>query len=169
MLKWTYLIYRGGWVVQTDFCYCRRYCTCSGLSIVMLKCFKNRFIRSYIDIFILLLCFILYGLNELIFKNLTGSISWIFNGYFNDLLAPIILLSYSNILLHVFLNKVYFNFIILSAFILLVGCFWEYITPFYKVSTPDPFDIITYYIGFIMYWLIRNLAKERLSRFEEKG
>ncbi len=98
----------------------------------------------------------MYGLNELLFKSIDSSLHWFFTGYYNDLLASIILLSYSNILLTHFLRILYLNFYGLSIFILLVGLYWEYITPFYKQSTPDPYDILMYYIGLVIYWIVRK-------------
>lgn len=113
------------------------------------NCFK--------DFFIFVFCFVLYGINEVFLKQTNWSIQWFFVGYYNDLLAPIILLSYINILLKTFFEIIFLNFLILSIFILLVGCFWEYITPYYKVTTSDPNDLLAYYLGFITYWLIRRL------------
>ena len=35
------------------------------------------------------------------------------------------------------------------------GVFWEYVTPLFRVETvSDPFDILTYIVGGILYWLL---------------
>jgi hypothetical protein len=123
----------------------------------MLDMIKTSFKNSLQDVVIFCICLMMYGLNELFFKKIAIPFQSFFTGYFNDLLAPIFLLSYTNILLKIFLKKIYLNFIVLSIFILTVGCFWEFITPFYKNSTSDLNDLITYYIGFLLYWFFRRL------------
>jgi hypothetical protein len=95
---------------------------------------------------------VIYGINELWLKNFDG-LSWFFNGYCNDILAPGILLSYSNMLLIYNGKKAIRSFWIQALFILFVGGFWEYVTPLYKPSTPDPYDILMYMIGSFVYWI----------------
>jgi hypothetical protein len=111
------------------------------------------------DMVIFFLCFVLYAFNEILFKTISTQYKWFFTGYFNDLIASVLLISYSNILFVIFLRKLYLNFIALSIFVLLVGCYWEYVTPYYKVSTPDPYDILMYYIGLLVYWTIRKILR----------
>jgi hypothetical protein len=42
-------------------------------------------------------------------------------------------------------------------FTLLVGLFWEYVTPLYRISkVSDPFDLIAYVAGSVTYFLIIN-------------
>ena len=131
-------------------------------SFNMLDLVKKIVKNPFHDVVIFSICLILYGLNEFFLKNFNTSLQFFFTGYFNDILAPIFLLSYSNILLKIFLKKFCLNFIVLSLFILLVGCFWEFITPLYKKSTTDPFDVLTYYVGFLLYWFFRQfLFKNR--------
>ncbi|SEG77287.1 hypothetical protein SAMN02799616_04989 [Paenibacillus sp. UNC499MF] len=114
---------------------------------------KQHFIQIKYDLVIFVMCFILYGWNELYLKEQSSIMNWFFTGYYNDILAPIILLSYSNILILIFMKKKITNFIGLSLFVMIVGLYWEYITPLYKNSTSDIYDLLAYYIGFLIYWL----------------
>lgn len=114
---------------------------------------KQHFMQVKYDLIIFVMCFVLYGLNEMYFKKQISILYWFFTGYYNDILAPIILLSYSNILILIFMKKKIMNFIGLSLFVMTVGLYWEYITPLYKHSTSDIYDLLAYYIGFLIYWL----------------
>lgn len=114
------------------------------------------------DLLIFIFCFILYGLNEYIFKGLDVQLHWFFIGHYNDVLASIILLSYSSLLIVIFAKREIKNFLLCSFLILLVGLFWEYVTPYYKKSTPDPFDIVAYYIGFLIYWFFVKLTRRKV-------
>ncbi|NLM45185.1 MAG: hypothetical protein GX200_00080 [Firmicutes bacterium] len=88
--------------------------------------------------------------------------------YFHDLLAPLLLLSYSNMLL------AWFNFRgrrirSLPAILLLVlaaGLFWEYVTPLYLPhSTSDPLDLLAYLAGGMLYWLLVSFS----APYDQKG
>lgn len=93
---------------------------------------------------------IVYVINQEILKS-TNCI--FFQYYFNDLLAPIVLLSFSNYLLNVY-NKVIKGKNI-YLFIIICGIFWELITPLYKKnSVSDIVDFIMYIIGANIYMLI---------------
>ncbi|MNI12726.1 hypothetical protein D3C73_659200 [compost metagenome] len=152
--------YMSRWLIDED-CFWSswwHHISCNHI-VDMLGLIKNNIRFAIKDMIILGLCMALYVLNEIWFKAATTSLKWFFTGYYNDLLASPLLISYSNILLIIFLKKPYFNFIGLSIFILLAGVYWEYVTPLYKTSTPDPYDILMYYLGFIVYWIVRTTLR----------
>jgi hypothetical protein len=76
-----------------------------------------------------------------------------FKCYFNDLLAPIILFSFSNFLLSFYEKEIYGKNIYII--ITICGIFWEVITPMYKKeSVCDIFDFIMYILGASIYLII---------------
>ena len=81
------------------------------------------------------------------------------NGYFNDILAGIILIAFTNLMFE--LKNISIKKIVhIEMYLLAVGIFWEYITPLYKTSSiSDPFDILAYMFGGIVYWIIFKLNK----------
>ena len=114
------------------------------------------------DALIFVFCFIMYGLNEYIFKSLDVQLHWFFIGYYNDVLASIILLSYSSLLIVIFAKRQIEHFVLCSILIVLIGVFWEYVTPWYKKSTSDPLDLVAYYIGFLIYWLVVKYTRRKI-------
>lgn len=119
---------------------------------------KNQFKLNKVNVIIFGSCVLLYGLNELLLKN-QDMIHWLFSGYFNDFLAPLLLLSYSNILIKMAYNKTYNSFLGLSIGMLIVSLIWEYAAPYIKPgAVTDPYDIMSYYIGFIVYWIVTRFV-----------
>jgi hypothetical protein len=115
--------------------------------------------RKYIrfEFTILLTSFLIYLINQFYFKEMNVGISWFINYYLNDCLAPILLFSYSNILILALKHRKITNFLILFCFISVVGLFWEYGSPIFIQTTSDLFDLVSYYIGFLLYWIIEYL------------
>ena len=75
----------------------------------------------------------------------------------NDLLAPLVLLSFANLLSQSIVQKR--PFIRLSAILALVaasGLWWELVTPMYWQSTGDPRDFVSYLLGGFAYFLIQR-------------
>ncbi len=104
--------------------------------------------------FVILLCLILYGANEALFKGLEGPLSWFFAGYYNDLLAPALLISFVSIVYFLTIRQIVSNFWWCLLLVMFSGVFWEYITPLYKESVSDPFDLFAYLVGFLGYWVL---------------
>ncbi|MBU9720884.1 MULTISPECIES: hypothetical protein [Bacillaceae] len=45
-------------------------------------------------------------------------------------------------------------------FTLIVGVFWEYITPlYYSSSVSDPWDVVAYMFGGVLYWIASTVKK----------
>ena len=103
------------------------------------------------------LCFILYLVNNYLIKPFYGLP--LTGNYFNDILAGIVLLSFSNILLSFYSGKdiLIKKFYIMMVFLLAAGLFWEYVTPLYKPgAVSDVLDIPAYMTGGIIYYVIVN-------------
>jgi len=117
----------------------------------MEKC--NRFENFLIFI----ICVSSYLLNRVILLNINNSIlHYFFSCYFDDLLAPLLLFSYINILLS-FYNKKIYSLKYLMTFILLVSIVWEYLICFIKpTSVSDPLDVLFYAFGTLIYWTIHK-------------
>lgn len=128
------------------------------MSNLMKKC--NRFE----NFFIFIISVVLHVLNVFIFSNINNStLNYFFSCYFDDLLAPLLLFSYINILLS-FYNKKIYSLKYLIIFILLVSIVWEYLIGFIKPnSVSDPIDILAYVLGTLIYWIIH---KKLMNRFE---
>ena len=111
---------------------------------------------NLLNIMILVITFLVYLVNQNILKE-TNCI--FFLCYFNDLLAPILLLSFSNFLLYYYNKEIKGKNIYL--FIGICALFWEFITPLYKKnSICDFIDILMYFIGASIYViLVRGCRK----------
>ena len=113
--------------------------------------------KTPMDLIVILVIAALYLLNNNIFKqNTTGILREFFICYFNDLMAPMFLLAYSNILLGT-KGKRLCNIKHILPFCLCAGCIWEFLAPIIKQgSVTDPCDIIAYLFGGIIYWIIEK-------------
>ncbi|KRF31695.1 hypothetical protein ASG93_04990 [Paenibacillus sp. Soil787] len=114
------------------------------------------------ELMILASCFLLYFINQFYFKKIEMQFSWLFKNHFNDVLASLILLSYSNCLILVLKNRRIRSFTIQFIFISVVGLFWEYGSPYFMRSTADILDIFSYEIGFLIYWILmeKSIGKQ---------
>ena len=119
------------------------------MSNFMEKC--NRF-ENFL---IFMISVTLYILNRFIILNINNStVHYFFSSYFDDILAPLLLFSYINLLLS-FYNKKMYSLKYLIIFIILVSIVWEYLIVFIKpTSVSDPIDVIFYVLGTIIYWII---------------
>lgn len=118
------------------------------------------------DILILLTVSALYQLNNRYIKAATiGTLHEFFVCYFNDLMAPMFMLSYSNILLGT-VNRKLMKIRHIVWFCLLIGAVWEFVAPFMKEGAVwDPFDILCYLIGGIIYWGLQN--RKAITRYDK--
>lgn len=117
-----------------------------------------------VNVAIGLFSFIAYLLNQIILKKTNWTF---FTNYFNDLLAPIILLAFTNFLLNFYNKELKGKYIYL--FIGLCGVFWEFVTPLYKTtSVCDILDIVMYILGASIYIIVRFLIVRRCSRWKIK-
>ena len=118
--------------------------------------------KEPMDIIVICVIAILYLLNNKLLKhNTTGALRMFLVCYFNDFMAPIFLLAYSNILLgtkNMRLGKIKH----ILPFCLCMGCIWEFFAPIIKNgSVTDPYDIIAYLLGGGMYWVIEKIRTRK--------
>lgn len=105
-----------------------------------------------------------YLINQFILKKTKNIFC---NSYFNDLLAPIILLAFSNILLLPYSKTLKGKNIFIFIGICSIG--WEFVTPIYKRdSVSDVIDIIMYIIGAIIYMALKFLIERGWKRNGKK-
>jgi len=106
---------------------------------------------------IFIICIGLYGLNKLIFSSIKNyKLNFFFASYFNDILAPLLLFSYINLLLSLIETKLY-SLKYLILIIIVCSFVWEYLALFFKpTSVLDPLDIVFYVLGTLIYWLIHK-------------
>ena len=80
----------------------------------------------------------------------------IWRSHGHDFLALPVLLSASNLYILALRGSVYLIVRPLPAILLalVMGAFWEYVTPLYRHSTSDPLDLIAYVLGAVFYCII---------------
>lgn len=92
-----------------------------------------------------------YALNQLYIKKVV-SISF-FHYYFNDVIAGLLLISVANLLIEISPHRqnTFKTAISIYTLTLFAGIFWEYVAPFYRGGTSDPFDLVAYIAGATIY------------------
>ncbi len=104
-----------------------------------------------IDIILLFFVCVLYVVNTF----LIDTTNIFMNGYFNDLIAPIGVLSFLNIVISLF-NVRFEKIIECMMFIFLCGLFWEF-SPIKEDAVRDICDIVCYEGGTIIYLIIHKI------------
>lgn len=124
----------------------------------------NRMQKNYrIENFLIFItCVALYCLNILIFSSITYyNLNIFFSSYLNDILAPLLLFSYINLLLSLIDKKLY-SLKYLIPIILICSFVWEYLALFFKPkSVFDLLDILFYVIGTLIYWIVYKYLTSR--------
>lgn len=113
-----------------------------------------------VDVIILTIVICLCLTNELIIKQITWTLSPIFHYYFNDLLAPLLLMSACNTILYyknlprILLCRQLFSMWVLCSVA------WEWLAIYLKpTSTFDVVDICVYFTGIAIYKVVNILSK----------
>lgn len=114
---------------------------------------------------VILFCVILYLFNENYLKpNTDGVINFFSVCYFNDLLSPLLFLSYVNMVLLTNgweIKKL--TYILLIC--LLAGLLWEYGALFLKDgSVADVYDLCMYFVGGVFYWKINAVFSAKRTK-----
>ncbi len=106
----------------------------------------------------------LYLINNSYLKvHTTGVLQAFFIGYFNDLICPLFLLSYSNLLL-LAVDRELTHLWAICVITVISGCIWEFAAPLVKkTSVTDPMDIVCYIIGAIAYWVILSFSRGKFK------
>lgn len=112
---------------------------------------------NLLDTIIIIVVSVMYLLNNRYIKMATsGILQDFFVCYFNDLMAPMFMLAYSNILLDT-VNRKFSKLIHIVIFCLMLGVIWEFGAPFMKKgAVADSVDILCYLIGGVLYWAVQN-------------
>ena len=112
---------------------------------------------NLLDTVIIIIVSVMYLLNNRYIKIATsGILHEFFVCYFNDLMAPMFMLAYSNILLDT-VNRKFSKLIHIVMFCLVVGIVWEFVAPLVKKYADfDSIDILCYLVGGIIYWKVQN-------------
>lgn len=104
-----------------------------------------------------MMAFACYLLNEHILKHALPGTFW--HHHANDVLAPLLLLSYSGIIsrgqqnFHRALHSFWGGFLLVAASALV----WEGLAPMVlSYSVADPLDLVAYGIGFLLFWSIHR-------------
>ena len=121
----------------------------------ILKSFRYR----PINILLILIVAGFYLLNNLYFKNYTPeNIRFFFICYFNDLICPLLFVSYANFLL-IIVHKEMQKLCHILLLCFSAGCFWEFGAPLLKeTAVTDLWDIVFYLLGGVLYWLCLKLS-----------
>lgn len=101
------------------------------------------------DLCCIVIVAILYIINIFVKKHTNNSF---LNCYFNDVLCPIIAMSYLNIMLSIYNIKIR-SFVPIIILMLVCGIMWEYIGLNPK-RVSDVMDIVCYVVGGAIYWFI---------------
>jgi len=123
----------------------------------MLNVSLNRKYYRIENILIFILCVLLYLLNTHIFSHINNyEIHYFFTSYFDDLMAPLLLFSYINLLLSLRNEEIY-SLKYLIIIIIVCSFVWEYLVIFVKpTSIQDPIDVLCYVLGTLIYWIIHK-------------
>ncbi len=128
--------------------------------------FRNSLWRDHyfliLNLFLILFFIFLYILNQKYLKHYLDLC--FFRYHFNDILAGGIIITYIN-LLFIFLRKSQYclrRFWIIVCVNIVIGFFWEFITPFYRQdSITDVYDLIAYTSGGCLYYIIINVFNSK--------
>ncbi|MBD8497374.1 hypothetical protein [Paenibacillus arenosi] len=124
--------------------------------------YYNHVIR--INVGIGTIAILLYIVNNQVMKP-----SWnvyFLHSHFNDVIGGILIVAFTNLASAIGgqarLN-LYSVWRILS-FTLVVGLFWEYVTPLYHQGVTDPWDVIAYMSGGVLYWALARICFKRITK-----
>lgn len=113
------------------------------------------------NICLIVITLALYLINQFVKTRIPiESVRGFLSCYFNDTIGGITFMAYCGIVLEVFHRRM----MKLRQILLLMACcgfFWEYITPLYRNTISDPWDILAYVCGGFTYWLITR--KEQIK------
>lgn len=104
---------------------------------------------------LILVTIVLYIINQCIKNKIPiEGIRWFMTCYFNDTIGGITFMAYCGLVFehyHRRMTKLWQIILLMAS----CGFFWEYITPLFRTNTiSDPWDILAYVCGGIIYWLI---------------
>lgn len=100
----------------------------------------------------------------MVFKNyLTGWLGYFCKCFLNDLICPIFFLAYVQIIL-IWAGCEIKNYSVILVIGMAAGLIWEYVAPTINPrAVTDIFDLICYFCGINIYYLITTFEKNRIK------
>lgn len=106
------------------------------------------------NLLIIIITLALYLINQFVKTRVPIDIMrWFLSCYFNDTIGGITFMAYCGMVLEIFHRKM-MNLWQILLLMASCGFFWEYVTPLYRNTVSDPWDILAYVCGGFIYWLI---------------
>ena len=118
------------------------------------------------NIITFLIFFFIYIINRIFKKYISlPIIGYICKNHLNDFIGGFLFCIYVNMILILNNKKPICKFYILILFMLCVSLTWEYLFPlFLPYSTSDFFDVISYMLGTILYYLMFNKLNKNIIK-----
>ena len=141
-------------------CYCYRSCF-NYLFCVMEKKHLSKLnfaFKRKCNIFCMTVALMVYAINKIWLTNITAGAAEVFcRSFLNDLVCPLFFLGFANIafLWAGFELNSYLKCVLVG---MISGLIWEYFAPVInKKATSDPWDLLCYFIGISIYYLILRI------------
>ena len=100
----------------------------------------------------------LYAANEFIKMRTSGLIGYLLRCHFNDFIAGLIIVAYSNYVISLSKYNSIDGLKDIVFFSSVCGLFWEGVAPlFLRYSVSDPVDIVAYVLGSVLYYYIKKM------------
>lgn len=118
------------------------------------------------NIILILITLVIYAINQNVKMSIANdAIRWFMTCYFNDMIGGITFTAYCCIFVQLYKGSI-IKLYQIEGILFMSGVFWEYITPLYRNTTSDPWDIVAYIFGGLLYWVIINIwTKNRKNGF----
>lgn len=106
------------------------------------------------NIILILITLVIYAINQNVKMGIANdAIRWFMTCYFNDMIGGITFTAYCCIFVELYKGSI-IKLHQIEVILFLSGVFWEYITPLYRNTISDPWDIAAYMFGGLLYWVI---------------
>lgn len=110
----------------------------------------------------------LYLINRRVRTMAGGAAGFFLRCYFNDIVGSITFMSLVNIVLLFLGFRGITDLLRTEGLLLAAGLFWEYGAPLLRSDTvSDPFDILAYMLGGLLYLLIIRLSERRGGNYPD--
>lgn len=117
------------------------------------------------NLFLILLSAVLFYINEAIkLKVGIPYLGYFLRNHYNDFLGGVSFIAVVNIILFFSIYNKIKKLKIILLIALICSIFWELITPiFLSDSTGDFWDVISYSLGFTVYWIIKRFINKDIA------
>lgn len=126
------------------------------------NCFDYFFIlmmKQKINVFICIIVFLICKLNDLLYSYIPVlEMREFCTSYLTDIIGATAFIACCNLILSFFQMRFYkLSHIVL--FLFFCGIFWEFVTPLYRNTISDIYDIFAYMFGGFLYWILLRLYR----------